>query len=550
MRGRIIKIENNKFYLITENGEFVDADATDGFECGDEVEIKKDMPSYIKPLASMAAAVVIMLGGVRAYHIPVRYVDLCINPEIQLALNVLDRVIAVEGKNSDGEKIVSSDGLSSGLKNETVDDAIGEIVDTARSFGYMENGEDGERDVIVSVYGSNAEKLSKKITMENVRVVGKSDCENAQRANIPVGKYVLMKELESVDVQSKENTAQMSVKQLIDKIDEVKKRPAATPVPTKKPVPTVTPTSAPVATAEPTTAPAEKPAPTSATKSTQKPTAVSASKKSTAKSTKSNTAKQAAVTAKKTTASTAKSAAVTNKFTLTAPSAKKDGDIADTVQIGATAAPTAKPISQQSGKINRPTANQSVQATENNRDNSPNSAQVPTNDMQSNPQREPLPNNESVQNTQTPFAPHRDMMRENRDTDGNPSGEVKSEPTMNQGTALPKNDGAQNEENPNTGDMREDYSAQPKTEIYSVPEKASDKSDEKQPSAPEKNSYTSGAGTNPPRPNADPAAEGGFSPERANPRENTPQSSEKNPQQPTVPTAPVGGNRDGGKDWR
>lgn len=230
MKGRIMRIENGKFYVITENGDFVSAKALDGFECGDEIEVKNEIiPSYmIKPIASIAAAAVIVIGGIYGYHIPVRYVDICINPEIQLSLNALDRVISVQGKNDDGEKIADT----SRLKNESVSDAIDDIVESARELGYMDSDNGGERDVIVSVFGNGADKLSKKIPVDNVRIVDKEDCENAKKADIPVGKYVLINELSKADESQSVDTAKnMSVRQIIDKINNIDKRQKPTSMP-------------------------------------------------------------------------------------------------------------------------------------------------------------------------------------------------------------------------------------------------------------------------------------------------------------------------------
>lgn len=358
MKGRIIKVENSKFYLITENGEFMSADAVKGFECGDEVEVKKEMPAYIKPLASIAAAVFIVIGGVYGYHIPVRYVDVCINPEIQLSLNVLDRVIAVEGKNTDGEKIISSNKLSNGLKNESIDSAIDDIVDTARSFGYMKNDDNSERDVIVSVYGNNAEKLSKKIPLDNVRVVNETDCEMAEKANISVGRYVLIKELEKVDTEEKTNTANMSVKQIIDKIDEIKSRPKATSSPAVAPSVTILPTVAPELSPQP------KPTSTVTAQPTKTPTVSKVSKSNEKKSSVTNSVaavKKTTQSSKKTSIFTSNKSTVnvSDKFTLTTPSPTVKPSI---VQTSATSSPTKAPkitptVKPQTNEIKRPLPN-------------------------------------------------------------------------------------------------------------------------------------------------------------------------------------------------
>lgn len=314
MKGRIMRIENGKFYVITERGDFVSADAVDGFECGDEVEVKNEvMPSYFKPIASIAAAVIIVFGGIYGYHVPVRYVDVCINPEIQLSLNVFDRVVRVQGKNSDGRKIVST----KKLKNENVTEAIGDIVSSARTLGYMSNGDEGERDVIVSVFGSGADELSKKIPLDNVRVVDEDDCEMAKKQDIPVGKYVLMNELAKADgTQSLEKAKDMSVKQIIDRINDVKK--SDKPVQTPQPVsiqPTAAPTDAPVVsetTEQPQEQTIKKSAPLAAvihkpTIAPSKSSSRSTSTKSTSKSvTKTSTASSKSGTIKSTASPTSK----------------------------------------------------------------------------------------------------------------------------------------------------------------------------------------------------------------------------------------------------
>lgn len=538
MKGRIIKIENNKFYLITETGEFMSADAVKGFECGDEVEIKKEMPAYTKPLASMAAAVLIMIGGVYAYHIPVRYVDVCINPEIQLSLNVLDRVIAVEGKNTDGEKIISSNELSDELKNESIDDAIDDIVDTARSFGYMQNDDNSERDVIVSVYGNNAEKLSKKIPLNNVRVVDESECEKAEKANISVGKYVLIKELEKVDVNKETNTASMSVKQIIDKIDEIKSRPKATSSPT--PVPT--------ASASPTATPTLSPQPAQSATATVQPTKSPSVSAVSRASSKKTTASRSVSTAKKSTKSSTKpsifssnklSVSASNKFTLTTPTPTSKPNI---VQVSATSSPTKAPEKVPTAipsfnDVKRPSPNQSGSNSEQlvpdkNKVNQPKNENKNYTQPSKPESREEPKNEEIKREEQIPSVPNQSAPSGGGDARAdNPS---VSQPKDDKGVTDFKNNSSNSADNA----VKPNNANSPKSEIYSVPPSdnkvQNPPSGNRQPSAPAQNT-------------------GGGNPQPTQPNPNRQPSGEKAPQQPSggnPPSAPHRGVENGGRNWR
>ncbi len=353
MKGRIMSIENGKFYLITKNGEFTSADAVKGFAVGDEVEIKNSMPSYMKPIATVAAAFLIMCGGVWGYHIPVRYVDVCINPEIQLSLNILNRVVNVEAKNDDGEKIVSSQNL----KNDSINDAIGEIVNSARSFGYMQNGTDGERDVIVSVYGNGAYELSTKIPLNNVRVVEDSDREKAEAANIPVGKYVLIDELSRVDSeQNKDDAKDLSVREIIDKINAAKSapKPTPTPLPESTPEPTETPvvTETPVETQQPASV-----AKATTRSGSSKTTTVASNKKTTITNKKTTITKNSSGSSKN---NTAIKASTTSKTATASKSTPKPTSSPVSVQVSAAPSKmqSATPLPS-FNDVKRPSANNS-----------------------------------------------------------------------------------------------------------------------------------------------------------------------------------------------
>lgn len=191
MKGIIVEIKGKYAVALTANGSFVKIKSRKGFKVGEEAEFT---PAYaintrtFTRVASIAAAFVLILGASwGVYAMPYSYVDVDINPSVELTSNIFDRIIKVEALNSDGEKI--TDELL--LNNKKIDEGISLLLDEAVSEGYLEKGDLDA--VIFSVTAGNKEK-SEKLETKLKAKVEKEFSNEAEHEVVMVEKYTAEKQ--------------------------------------------------------------------------------------------------------------------------------------------------------------------------------------------------------------------------------------------------------------------------------------------------------------------------------------------------------------------
>lgn len=87
----------------------------------------------MKRLAVAACLALLLMGGGYAYSKPTAYLNVDINPSVELSINVLDRVVGVQALNEDGQAIL--EGLD--VEGMQVDEAVELIVDAAADQGFI-----------------------------------------------------------------------------------------------------------------------------------------------------------------------------------------------------------------------------------------------------------------------------------------------------------------------------------------------------------------------------------------------------------------------------
>lgn len=107
--------------------------------------------------AALTAIVLVIgaLGSYNAYAAPVSYIEINVNPSVELALNRFDRVVSAEGKNEEGEAVL--EGLS--LKQLAYEDAIDAVLQSIADNGYLGEG----AQVTFTVESRNRERLENGI---------------------------------------------------------------------------------------------------------------------------------------------------------------------------------------------------------------------------------------------------------------------------------------------------------------------------------------------------------------------------------------------------
>lgn len=106
-------------------------------------------------VAALAASAVLCIGGAGLWFRPVKRIGLDINPSVEIRVNALDRVIALEGLNPDGEKLAAAldvAGMDYG-------DAMERIMVSDELGGYLDAG----NLLSITVSGRGAEQTLKQV---------------------------------------------------------------------------------------------------------------------------------------------------------------------------------------------------------------------------------------------------------------------------------------------------------------------------------------------------------------------------------------------------
>ena len=106
-------------------------------------------------LAGVALSLVLVLTGTGLWFLPSASIAVDINPSIELKVNALDRVIALEGKNSDGVELVKNIDVT----GMAYDDAMQRILLSEGLEPYLEDGSQ----ITITVAGGGTDAHAEQI---------------------------------------------------------------------------------------------------------------------------------------------------------------------------------------------------------------------------------------------------------------------------------------------------------------------------------------------------------------------------------------------------
>ena len=210
MNAYILEINGRHAAALTEDGRFVRVKNKNYF-VGQSVQLnerKEETKQRVRysALASMAAGFALLLfGGFAGYNAPVGVVSLDVNPSIEYTINCFDRVLAIEGVNEDGSRIISAMN-SENLINQPVDEAVEATILQLRESGYL--AEQSENDVVLSASAltlTHANALANRLEQlvmqqEDLQVtsisVSKSEVQQAHALGTSAGKLYLIERLQ------------------------------------------------------------------------------------------------------------------------------------------------------------------------------------------------------------------------------------------------------------------------------------------------------------------------------------------------------------------
>lgn len=159
----------------------------------------------------LAAMVLFVFGSLRMYEKETAFIDIDVNPSIELKVNAFDRIVGTSAYNEEGKKILQN--LK--IENKKYTDAVEVLVKSMTTQGYLkENG-------LVSVTIQNSNKTKQKNQLghlkksvntvmkqskieaeEEVFAVGHTTKHHSHEENVSPAKYLAIQELKKYDKQA------------------------------------------------------------------------------------------------------------------------------------------------------------------------------------------------------------------------------------------------------------------------------------------------------------------------------------------------------------
>lgn len=154
MKAVIVEIRNNFAAALTDDGCIVKV-PNKNYAIGQVIEMKKQISKKSKlvgMVASAAAAVVLCSLTAWAYFTPYTYVSVDVNPSVEYAVNMFDRVLSADAVNDDGETILQD----LNLENTKIEDAIAQTVGQIAENGYF--NDEAKNAVMITTSGTDEQK--------------------------------------------------------------------------------------------------------------------------------------------------------------------------------------------------------------------------------------------------------------------------------------------------------------------------------------------------------------------------------------------------------
>jgi len=179
MKVLIMEINNNEAIVLSRDGIFSSI-KDKGYKVGERAEINNGIKNLSEMLSKkrlvaivtvLALIIASSVGFAYLYNTPYSYASVDINPSLTIELNIFDRVVNIEGVNSDGEKM--SEELK--LENMNLAEAVDEIVNYAIEEGYIVD--DDENAVVLTINSKN-EKKEEKLMLKAMRSTEKAVLNN------------------------------------------------------------------------------------------------------------------------------------------------------------------------------------------------------------------------------------------------------------------------------------------------------------------------------------------------------------------------------------
>ena len=156
-------------------------------------------------LAGMALSLVLVLSGTGLWFLPSASISVDINPSVELKVNALDRVISLEGKNSDGVALVKDMDVT----GMTYDDAMQRLLLSEGLEPFLADGSQITITVAGGGTAAHAEKMLSRVLCRAYNIANKENvlyCQvdwetvkAAREVNLCIPRYLAWQNLRKTD---------------------------------------------------------------------------------------------------------------------------------------------------------------------------------------------------------------------------------------------------------------------------------------------------------------------------------------------------------------
>ncbi|GAE90134.1 anti-sigma factor domain-containing protein [Acetivibrio straminisolvens] len=161
MKAVIVDIEGEYAVALDKEGRFIKIRKTSEHIVGYEIDLPTKVIEFNKKtllkIVSVAAVLLLVSSisfGVYSYNLPYSYVNVDINPSLEIVLNIYNRIIDVKALNSEGEKLIEDS-----YRNSQLNEGMKKIIDNAVAQGFLKN--DDENTIMLTVAGKDSKKVIK-----------------------------------------------------------------------------------------------------------------------------------------------------------------------------------------------------------------------------------------------------------------------------------------------------------------------------------------------------------------------------------------------------
>jgi len=171
LTGIVMEVDDKSATIMTNDGEFLNVKKTSpNIMLGEEITSTEIVNSSFKlyRYAAMAAVILLMLVPFiyfREAYATVAYINVDINPSIELAVNRFNRVNKVIPLNWDGEELVKKDSL----KGLDVNDSIKKIIASATDMGYISEDKYNNIEITIVKLKDKNVGISSEILVETAK---------------------------------------------------------------------------------------------------------------------------------------------------------------------------------------------------------------------------------------------------------------------------------------------------------------------------------------------------------------------------------------------